>query len=65
MKAVILEGNAVNPGDLSWEPVQKICDPVIYESTTEAEKIERIGDVEIVAENLRGYLGGHPQNVVS
>ncbi len=48
MKAVILEGNAVNPGDLSWEPVRKICDPVIYEGTTEADKIERIGDAEIV-----------------
>ena len=51
MKAVILEGNAVNPGDLSWEPVQKICQPVIYEGTTEAEKIERIGDAEIVLVN--------------
>ena len=48
MKAVILEGNAVNPGDLSWEPVRKICDPVIYEGTIEADKIERIGDAEIV-----------------
>ena len=48
MKAVILEGNAVNPGDLSWEPVEKICHPVIYKGTTEADKIERIGDAEIV-----------------
>lgn len=48
MKAVILEGNAVNPGDLSWEPVKRICDPVIYEGTTETDKIERIGDADIV-----------------
>lgn len=51
MKAVILEGNAVNPGDLSWEPVQKICNPVIYEGTTEDNKIERIGDAEIAFVN--------------
>lgn len=51
MKAVILEGNAVNPGDLSWEPVQNICHPVIYPATEEHEKIARIGDAEIAFVN--------------
>ena len=51
MKAVILEGSSVNPGDISWEPVTGLCDTVVYENTLDAEKWERIGDCEIVIIN--------------
>ena len=51
VKAVILEGSSVNPGDISWEPVTGLCDTVVYENTSDAEKWERIGDCEIVIIN--------------
>ena len=51
VKAVILEGSSVNPGDISWEPVTGLCDTVVYENTLDAEKWERIGDCEIVIIN--------------
>ena len=47
-KAVLFEGNAVNPGDISWNPVTEICNVKIWEDTTEAQKNERIGDAEII-----------------
>ena len=48
MKAVILEGDSVNPGDISWEPVTRLCETKIYGNTSENEKWERINDCEIV-----------------
>lgn len=51
MKAVILEGKAVNPSDISWNPVTSVIDCKIYENTTEAEKIDHIADAEIVLSN--------------
>ena len=51
MKAVILEGNSVNPGDISWEPVTSLCDVTIYGNTLESEKWDRIGGHEIVLIN--------------
>ncbi len=34
MKIVILDCHAVNPGDLSWEPIKEIAECVIYERTS-------------------------------
>ena len=30
MKAVVLEGNAVNTGDISWDPITRLCDTTIF-----------------------------------
>ena len=52
MKAVITEGRAVNPGDITWEPATSLVeDMTIYENTTDAEKWERLEGVEIVLTN--------------
>ncbi|MGM9550280.1 MAG: D-2-hydroxyacid dehydrogenase [Faecousia sp.] len=52
MKIVILDGYALNPGDLSYEPIGQFGQLTIYERTdTEAEAIARIGDSEIVLVN--------------
>ncbi len=52
MKIVILDGQALNPGDLSWESVTQLGETVIYDQTvTEADAISRIGDSEIVITN--------------
>lgn len=52
MKIVILDGQALNPGDLSWEHVTQMGDTVIYNQTVTPEQaIERIADAEIVITN--------------
>lgn len=52
MKLVILDGRALNPGDLSWEPFRQFGELTVYERTTsEEEAIRRIGDSEIVILN--------------
>jgi hypothetical protein len=35
MKIVILDGHAVNPGDLSWEPLRGLGDLEVFDRTTE------------------------------
>ncbi|MDO4477647.1 MAG: D-2-hydroxyacid dehydrogenase [Lachnospiraceae bacterium] len=51
MKAVLLEGNALNPGDISWSPIEEVAETVIYGSTTEEEMWDRLGDADIVYVN--------------
>lgn len=54
MKLVVLDGYALNPGDLNWDGLKDLGDCTIYDravlKTTE-ETIERIGDAEIVFTN--------------
>jgi len=52
MKIVILDGKALNPGDLSYDSLKQFGEVTIYQRTeTEAETIERIADSEIVLVN--------------
>lgn len=52
MKIVILDGKALNPGDLSYDNLKQFGEVTIYPRTdTEAETIDRIGDSEIVLVN--------------
>lgn len=52
MKIVILDGRALNPGDLSYDCIRQFGEVTLYQRTeTEAETIERIGDSEIVLVN--------------
>ena len=51
MKIVILDGHAVNPGDVSWDCFRKFGDVTVYEFTEEHQILERIGDAEIVMTN--------------
>lgn len=52
MKIVILDGNALNPGDLSYECIQELGEVTIYERTdNEEQAIARIADCEIVLVN--------------
>ncbi len=51
MKAVLLEADAVNHNDLSWEPLTKLIDTKIYGNTTEEDKYEHIGDADILFVN--------------
>ena len=54
MKIVVLDGHTENPGDLSWEGLEKIGDTTVYDRTSvndKAEIIKRIGNAEIVIVN--------------
>ena len=52
MKIVNLDGSALNPGDLSWEPFREFGDLTLYPRTETPEQvISRIGDAEIILLN--------------
>ena len=53
MKIVLLDGEALNPGDLSWAPLETLGDLTVYPRGTQdpREVIRRIGDAEIVLTN--------------
>ena len=51
MKIVILDGHAVNPGDLSWDFLKQFGEVTVYERTPVEEVAARIGDAEIVLTN--------------
>ena len=54
MKLVILDGNRVNPGDLSWEGVEALGELTVYDRTplTDGDEIvRRIVDSEFVLTN--------------
>ena len=53
MKIVILDGYTENPGDLSWEELEKLGELTVYDRSPydDAEIIRRIGDAEIVLTN--------------
>ena len=53
MKIVVLDGYTENPGDLSWEPIERFGELQVYDRTPydEDEIIRRIGDAEVVFTN--------------
>jgi len=51
MKLVVLDGYALNPGDLSWEPLQAIANCQIFDRTAERHIVAHAADAEIVLTN--------------
>lgn len=51
MKIVILDGYTENPGDLSWEWLNKYGEVVVYERTPANLTLERIMDADVVYTN--------------
>ena len=54
MKIVVLDGYALNPGDLSWQGFEELGEVTVYDRTTYIDKqeiIERIGDAEAILTN--------------
>ena len=53
MKGVLLDGHTINPGDLSWAPVEELCDEFVVFEKTDAEDIpERIKDCDILGRHV-------------
>ena len=51
MKIVVLDGYTLNPGDLSWAPLESLGELQAYERTSEDSIVSRIGDADIVLTN--------------
>lgn len=51
MKIVVLDGYAANPGDLSYDYLADFGEFVFYPRTTDAEKVERCKDADIILIN--------------
>lgn len=51
MKIVVLDGHALNPGDLSWDFLAQFGTYTVYDRTPEDQIVSRIGDAEIVLLN--------------
>ena len=51
MKIVVLDGYTENPGDLSWEGLEKLGELTVYDRTPADKIAERIGDAEAVYTN--------------
>ncbi len=51
MKIVVLDGITLNPGDLSWEGLEKLGNLTVYDRTVEDEIVSRAYDCEIIFTN--------------
>ena len=51
MKIVVLDGYTLNPGDISWEGLEKLGDLSCYDRTEDSQILKRIGDAEVIITN--------------
>lgn len=51
MKIVVLDGHALNPGDLSWDCLRQFGEVTVYDRTPEDMVVNRIGDADIILLN--------------
>ena len=51
MKIVVLDGHAVNPGDLSWGIIDKLGDLEVYDYTAPEQTVPRLQDATIALTN--------------
>lgn len=51
MKIVVLDGYALNPGDLSWDEMGKLGELTVHERTSPNELLERAYDAEVLITN--------------
>ena len=51
MKIVVLDGFAVNPGDLSWKFLEKYGEVFVYDKTPDADCAEKCKNAEVVFTN--------------
>ena len=51
MEIVVLDGYALNPGDMSWKALEALGNCVIYDRTAPSELYERIKNAEVLITN--------------
>lgn len=57
MKLAVLDGYALNPGDLSWEALARLADITVYERTAANQILERAASVDLVLTNKTQLSG--------
>lgn len=51
MKIVVLDGYALNPGDMSWDELKALGDCTIYDRTSPADIVTRTAGAEVILTN--------------
>lgn len=51
MKIVVLDGQGVNPGDISWKQIEQFGTLTVYPRTDKNDVLAHVGDAEIVLTN--------------
>ncbi|GAB3974647.1 D-2-hydroxyacid dehydrogenase [Spirosoma terrae] len=51
MKIVVLDGYTLNPGDLTWEGLEKLGELTVYDRTPADQVVERAKDADIIFTN--------------
>lgn len=51
MEIIILDGNSLNPGDLSWDGFKQFGNVTVYDRTPADKIVERIGNAEVAITN--------------
>lgn len=59
MKIVVLDGYALNPGDLSWTGMEALGELTVYERTSPSEVLERSADAEVLITNKTTITAEH------
>ncbi len=57
MKLVVLDGYALNPGDLSWDGFRKFADVKVYERTSASRILDRAADADLLLTNKTPLSG--------
>lgn len=55
MKIVILDGSAANPGDISWEKIERFGDLTVYDVTSPEQLIKRAKGAQICITNKTAF----------
>jgi len=59
MKIVVLDGYALNPGDLSWKGMEALGELVVYDRTSPSEVMERSANAEVLITNKTVITAEH------
>ena len=51
MKIVVLDGYTLNPGDLSWDELERLGEVVVYDRTASDDILARAIDADIILTN--------------
>ena len=51
MKIVVLDGQGVNPGNISWNRIEELGELTVYPRTAPEEVLQHVGDAEIALTN--------------
>ena len=58
MKGVLLDGHTINPGDLSWSPIEELLDEfTVYDNSSPEEILDRMAGCDVLMTSKCGITG--------